>query len=272
MTQFKRGKLMSKVKKSNASPPSLKRGDNSPDVARLQELLSRKGFVVGVDGDFGLKTYQAVRAYQAANVDEEGHPLVVDGKVGPLTWWSLNHDTPMAAPSLVVDFTQMPSESAGASSKGWAALRVAIDELKLGAGEEGGNNAGAWVRKYLQQAGLDEGQPWCASFVSWCYMKACGGIESMPFRYRSGARQLLQDFKKKQWANAPGQGYEPVPGDLVFWWRVRADGWQGHVGLVYQLRDGRLYTIEGNKTSKVQGFSYVFSRMEQLLGFGHVPD
>ena len=39
-----------------------------------------------------------------------------------------------------------------------------------------------------------------------------------------------------------------------------------------QLRDGFLYTIEGNKSPKVQGFSYVFSRMDKLLGFGQVPD
>jgi hypothetical protein len=52
---------------------------------------------------------------------------------------------------------------------------------------------------------------------------------------------------------------------------VRADGWQGHVGLVHQLRDSLLCTLEGNKSSKVQGFSCVFSRVEKLLGFGHVP-
>ena len=47
---------------------------------------------------------------------------------------------------------------------------------------------------------------------------------------------------------------------------------KGHVGLVHQLRDGFLYTIEGNKSPKVHGFSYVFSRMDKLLGFGQVPD
>jgi hypothetical protein len=38
------------------------------------------------------------------------------------------------------------------------------------------------------------------------------------------------------------------------------------------LRDGILYTIEANRSSRVQGFSYVFSRVERLLGFGHIPD
>lgn len=74
------------------------------------------------------------------------------------------------------------------------------------------------------------------------------------------------------WTHEPGSVYAPEPGDLVFWWRVRADGWKGHVGLVHQLLDGILYTIEGNKSPKVAGFSYVFGRMDKLLGFGHVPD
>jgi len=48
-------------------------------------------------------------------------------------------------------------------------------------------------------------------------------------------------------------------------------GWQGHIGLVHSVKDGMLYTIEGNRSPRVQGFSYVLSRVEQLLGFGHVP-
>ena len=43
-------------------------------------------------------------------------------------------------------------------------------------------------------------------------------------------------------------------------------------GSCIRFEDGMLYTIEGNKSSKVQGFSYVLSRMEQLLGYGHVPE
>jgi hypothetical protein len=82
---------------------------------------------------------------------------------------------------------------------------------------------------------------------------------------------MLRQFRDRGWAHAPGSGYEPEPGDIVVWWRVRADGWQGHVGLVHQVKDGMLYTIEGNKSTRVQGFSYVYSRMEKLLGFGQVP-
>ena len=33
-----------------------------------------------------------------------------------------------------------------------------------------------------------------------------------------------------------------------------------------------LHTIEGNRTPQVHGFDYVLSRMEKLLGYGHVPE
>jgi hypothetical protein len=132
----------------------------------------------------------------------------------------------------------------------------------------GDDNRGPFVRKYLNGLG-EEGDNWCAGFVSWCFSPTEAEV---PFKYSVGARNLLNQFKRKGWAHAPGSDYQPLPGDIVVWWRERADGWLGHVGLVHQIKDGMLYTIEGNKGPKVQGFSYVKSRMDKLLGFGHVPD
>ncbi len=251
---------------------TLEQGDQGPDVRQLQQLLVQRGYPVEVDGDFGPQTYAAVRAFQSQNLDQHGQPLVVDGRVGPLSWWSLTHPKPDVKPISAVDYTQMPLPEMGGSTSGRAALAAAIGELKAGAGEVGGNNRGPFVKKYLQPAGLDEGEPWCASFVSYCFLQASGGDKSgMPVPYCPGARALLKEFQDKGWASKPQGGYQPVPGDCVFWWRVQLDGWQGHVGVVHQLKDGMLYTIEGNRSPRVQGFSYVFSRMDQLLGFGHVP-
>ena len=250
----------------------MKKGDHGPEVAKLQRLLVRRGYPVGVDGGYGARTYQAVRAFQSQNLDQHGLPLVVDGKVGPLTWWSLQNPKPDLTPVSAVDYGRMPPPKAGGSRAGRAALAVAIEELNAGAGEVGGDNAGPFVRKYLGPAGVPEGNSWCASFVSWCFLQASDRDGSrMPFKYCPGARALLTRFRDKGWASAPQEGYEPKPGDPVFWWRVKLSGWQGHVGLVHQLRDGILYTIEGNRSPRVQGFSYVFSRMDKLLGFGHVP-
>lgn len=251
----------------------LKKGDRGKSVTALQKLLVQHGYPADINGAFDTRTYQAVRAFQSQNMDQHGQPLVVDGKVGPLTWWSLNHPKPFISTPSAVDYLKLPPANKGGTAIGRAALAAAIAELKAGAGEVGGNNAGPWVKKYLAPAGLGEGNSWCASFVSWCYLQASGGDKAaMPFAYNPGARSLLQKLKDRGWAQAPRSGYLPQPGDIVVWWRVQLAGWQGHVGLVHQVQDGMLYTIEGNRSPRVQGFSYVQSRMDKLLGYGHVSD
>jgi hypothetical protein len=235
----------------------------------LQQLLRRRGYIVKIDGDFGLKTWEGVRAFQSQNLDAHGQPLVVDGKVGPLTWWSLTYPRPEPARG-PIDFLKLPTGAAGGSRLARRVLSQAIAELRRGAGESGGNNRGPDIRRYLAPAALREPNNWCAGFVSWCYQQACNGErERMPFEYTTSARALLGQFRRNGQAHLPGDEYLPVPGDVVIWWRVKADGWQGHAGLVYQVRDGRLYTIEGNHSAKVSGFDYVLGRMEKLLGFGH---
>lgn len=248
----------------------LHKGDQGPQVNTLQELLTQRGYTTDDNGTFDTRTWQAVRAFQTQNLDQHGQPLVVDGAAGPLTWWSLQNPKPLIVTPTAVDYATLPDS--GGSTLGRAALSAAIGELKANAGEEGGNNRGPFVRKYLAPAGAPEGSSWCASFVSWCYMQGAGGDASaMPFAYSASARALLAEFKSKGWSSAPGSDYLPVPGDIVVWWRVALAGWEGHVGLVHSVKDGMLYTIEGNHSPRVQGFSYVLSRMNALLGFGHVP-
>lgn len=249
---------------------TLRKGSQGAQVTQLQQLLTRRGYAAPGSGVFDTRTWQAVRAFQAQNLDQHGQPLTVDGVAGPLTWWSLQNPKPSIVTPTAVDYRVMPVTDG--SARGRAALSVAIGELKADAREEGGDNRGPFVRKYLAPAGLPEGNPWCASFVSYCFLQAAGGDKSqMPFAYVPGARSMLAEFKQQGWASAPGDGYVPQPGDIVVWWRVSLTGWLGHVGLVHSVRDGMLYTIEGNRSPAVQGFSYVLSRMSKLLGYGHVP-
>ena len=248
----------------------LKKGDQGPEVKEIQTLLTEKGFLTNeeINGIFDNETHRAVRMFQAQNLDQHGQPLTVDGKIGELTWWSMHNPKPIIQTHSVVDFLQTPTANMGGSQRGRAALAVAIDELKAGAGEIGGNNRGPFVKKYLNGV-VSQGNPWCAGFLSFCFAQHPAGI---PFSYTVGARDVLRQFKNKGWTQPPNSGYSPKPGDVVGWWRESLLSGKGHIGLVHQLRDGFLYTIEGNKSPKVQGFSYVFSRMDKLLGFGQVPD
>ncbi len=109
----------------------------------------------------------------------------------------------------------MPDQTLGGSTIGRSALLASIDELKNGAGEIGGNNKGKWVKKYLQPVGLGEGNPWCAAFLSWCFLQAAGGDKKkMPFRYSAGARDIFNQLKNNGLSfKSDDTSFIPQPGD-----------------------------------------------------------
>ena len=106
----------------------LKKGSKGEKVKELQQLLNKKGFHLDVDGDFGKDTLTAVKAFQSQNLDKHGYPLVVDGIVGPITWWSLENVDPIEVRP-VVDYTVMPDAAFGGSEIGRKALDIAIGEM-----------------------------------------------------------------------------------------------------------------------------------------------
>ena len=79
---------------------------SASDIEQIQRALVNSGFDVSIDGVFGPKTIAAVKAFQAANVDQDGRPLNVDGIVGPVTFASL---TGSAAPPENTPSTPSPS-------------------------------------------------------------------------------------------------------------------------------------------------------------------
>lgn len=248
----------------------IKKGQSGALVNELQAMLNELDYVVPVNGIFDAKTDQAVKAFQSAHLDKHQQPLTVDGVVGQLTWWALENPRPKVV-SGAIEYDKLPPVEHGESPLGRAALRVATQELKAGAGEVGGNNKGPWVRKYLEPAGLPDGHPWCAAFVSWCFLQAVGGDRrDMPFNYSAGARNIFNQLKSKGWIFTSESEKQPKPGDIVCWWRTSLASGNGHIGIVHHCKDGFLYTIEGNKAANVAGFSYVKTRMDKLLGFATV--
>jgi hypothetical protein len=146
------------------------------------------------------------------------------------------------------------------------ALEISFGEL--GHGEEGKNNCGPYIEKYLN--GLAEPPAnWCAGFVSWCYLKAVEK-EPMPFGYSLSARAIYNEFKRKKWLVK-----KPQPGDLIFFWRESIDSWMGHIGFVlsdFIKSENRIDTIEGNKgrfPAMVVVFEYQLP-IPQLLAYGRI--
>jgi peptidoglycan hydrolase-like protein with peptidoglycan-binding domain len=260
------------------SVPVLRRGGRGSHVHCLQRLLNRWLLGEGAcmlleDGFFGGRTEVAVRAFQSSHVDAFGLPLVVDAVVGGLTWGALkrvgaNKPDP-SPPALILPvnggewWKKMPPESFGGSVRGRAALRVAVEEAAAGRAESGGPNMGPQVLKYLN--GLVRiPADWCAGFVCWCLQQS--GV--MPFKYTLGAKDLRAQAMRAGLMSFDNPELEPPkPGDLIVWWRHSLLGWRGQVGFVHHVADGRVYTLEGNRTSRVEGFSYPLTQLSGLTGF-----
>jgi peptidoglycan hydrolase-like protein with peptidoglycan-binding domain len=246
--------------------PPLRLNSTGPAVRQLTKLLRQRGYLDRESDTFDSTVRRAVKEFQSRHVDERDQPLVVDGVVGPLTWWALEQNAPATVRTDQRAFEQMPAN--GGSTCGRAALEAAINELRNGATESGQNNDGSDVVKYLNGV-VSAPANWCAGFVSWCFAQQPGGI---PFRYSVGARDIREQFRRKNWLH---DGAAPEPGDIIVWWRDRPDGWMGHIGLVHRCENGIVYTIEGNKgnyPARVRGFDYVLGRIDRLLGFGRVPN
>jgi peptidoglycan hydrolase-like protein with peptidoglycan-binding domain len=247
----------------------LKKGQTGNDVLELQNILQELDYDIDLTGVYDVPTFKAVRDFQSSHVDIHGQPLTVDGSVGALTMWALEHPRINVSATHAFDFTKMPEEVNGESPVGRKALEIAIEELNAGAGEIGGNNKGIWVKKYLKPVGLGEGQPWCAGFVSWCFQESATRTgTSSPFKYSAGARNIYHQLRTMgKTVDLTSNGDQAKPGDIVAWWRTSMSSGKGHIGIVHHEADGFIYTIEGNKAANVAGFCYVKTRMEKLLGF-----
>lgn len=249
----------------------LSKGSTGPEITELQNTLQELDYDIAITGVFDNETLKAVKNFQSSHLDKQGTPLTVDGKVGELTWWALRNPRPNVTAGFI-NYGIMPASSFGGTTIGRAALQIAIDELNAGAGEIGGNNKGPFVKKYLDPAGASEGDPWCAGFLSWCFLQASGGNKgNMPFKYNAGARNIFNQFKNKGLSfDGIDPGKQPEPGDIVAWWRTSLQSGKGHIAIIHHCEDGFLYTIEGNKAANVAGFSYVKTRMDKFLGYGRI--
>lgn len=242
----------------NSDYPS---SDPSDIVSRLQSLLntwahefsSGTSDLLTVDGNFGDETLCRVLEFQTHSLVPHEDSSSIDGVVGQNTWQKLLTITAEVSPESSLAShqfpwaTQLPSRIQGDSDLGFSALGVAVGEIESDATEVGRNNQGQFVDKYLAPVGMSN-LPWCAGFVSWCYMEASGSFENMPFRYGLGARGLFNQFEHRDAIRLHNENYQPIAGDLAVWSRCYEDRTEaGHVAIVYSYSDGVLRTIDGNK-------------------------
>lgn len=125
-----------------------------------------------------------------------------------------------------------------------------LDDKKANAG----NNNWTKYARDLDALGVYDGKKngyaWCDMFVDWCFIKTFGLVTAMkmlnqPMKgYGAGCTWSANYYKKA------GQFYtkNPKTGDQIFFTN---DGkTSNHTGLVIGVKDGRVYTIEGNTSSQ----------------------
>lgn len=100
--------------------------------------------------------------------------------------------------------------------------------------------------------GKKNGYPWCDVFVDWCFVKAFGvdqgrALLCQPLRSSGAGCGASANYYKQK-----GQFHKSNPkvGDQIFF--LDSAGDVGHTGLVYEVDNARVYTIEGN-TSGASG-------------------
>lgn len=228
--------------------PTLKFGDTGSDVKILQSLLQSRGFFNGrIGGNFQTMTDKSVKYWQQTHVGPDKKFLVVDGVVGPNTWYSLYNPDGEAQKNNIKGV--IPN---GLSEDRQKFLTTCLAEHALGVAESPlGSNYGDGVTKYVEGFGPVY---WCCLFISWCFHKTFGKYQ-LDKRF-AGCADFWNTAKKHGRAFNK-ESHNPIPGDIFIMLFRNSNGrltGMGHTGVVLSVSKDNNYfnTIEGNASDRVK--------------------
>lgn len=110
-----------------------------------------------------------------------------------------------------------------------------------------------------------QGAAWCDIFVDYLFLKLFG--------YEEALRMLCQPVKStgagcmysRQFYEKAGRLFkDPEPGDQIFFGPIANSN---HTGIVTDVKDGRVYTVEGNSGDAVKAHSYALTN-SKINGYG----
>lgn len=138
------------------------------------------------------------------------------------------------------------ASSTARTARAQKAVNVALSQV--GVRENGNSNNSAEVNKY--RFGKANGNPWCASFVSYCYGQGQGNNNKSTFGFTESSQSIKNQAIKAGKYSTKASGYKPQVGDLAVW---TYDNNSGHVGIIASINnDGSFDVVEGNCDNKVQ--------------------
>ena len=129
-----------------------------------------------------------------------------------------------------------------------------------------------YIRSYKDNPGWNQYTPWCGCFLSWGADQQKASINGAPPSFADVDEGMAKFTENGKWRSPNDAHNMPIPGDYVFFdWDGRNDPDGGkdpdHVGAVLCVKDGFLYTIEGNSGGRVAVQRYSLSD-PRIVGYG----
>ena len=129
-----------------------------------------------------------------------------------------------------------------------------------GTTKKGYTRYGAWY-------GVPYGD-WCAMFVSFCINYADIPESDVPLD--CSCRNWVDTLAEQGMYHEVTSDYQPEPGDIIFF-SVKKNGVSDHVGLVAEVTENKIKTIEGNSNDQVEYNTYGITD-GRILGYGELPE
>ncbi|KYG82556.1 C40 family peptidase [Roseivirga echinicomitans] len=136
-------------------------------------------------------------------------------------------------------------------------LKIAFEEL--GVSEILGSEHEKKILQYAQDSGFetikDDETPWCSIFVNFC----CHRLD-----YKKSGKA-----NARSWMQVGTKVNDPLPGDIVVFWRESVHSWKGHVGffLGFSPKGDKVFCLGGNQANSVSVAAY---DAQKVLGFRRV--
>lgn len=243
--------------------PVIEKGTKSAAVKDAQQRLNALGFPLNPDGDYGDKTANAVRAFQAS----KGLPET--GTLDVRTRGALFAAQGVAVPAFVITEEKKQLEAAARAevAKLPAAVRervlkVLLEAIKwVGVREIGDTNTGPEV-DILTAGYPGKGPPWCALAVNYWVREGqgLGSDKETPWGFQNASSMYYGRWGEQKGKVTVNTG-TALPGSIMVMPRGgsgsdkaeatrtgpgRFDFKQGHTGMVLQDLGDSVITIDGN--------------------------
>lgn len=238
----------------------LRKGNTGAEVKSLQKKLLQIGYYLdsyGADGDYGDATVTAVRKFQKDN------SLTVDGEAGPNTLAAVDRVLPIiqqeqktianrlrqAQPK---DFSIQPIINWAENERNYTE-KDSLTDLNDKTKNAGDDN----YTKYSQEvdalgvfSAQVQGQPWCATWVTDGFINTYGvnkGLDMLCQPNKNSNAACCGDAA--EYYQKAGRWYtSPQVGDQVFFKTTKYQ--YAHTGIVTEVTDTEVTTIEGNTSSE----------------------